>query len=74
MKKINLTNEQLELLVEILSGAEIEANASCQMRHVLFLPDLFKKLSDYQLSIASLKEAFKIILNDNQNEKISNIR
>lgn len=62
--KIQLTQEQIELLLEIISSAELEASASVQKRHVMFLPDLFKSLSNYQNDIASLKDVFKIALKE----------
>jgi len=62
MKTITLTNEQIELLIEVLSSAQIEANFASQKRHVAFLPDLFKTLTDYQKDLASLKEALTIVL------------
>jgi len=62
MKTIKLTNEQIELLIEVLSSAQIETNFASQKRHVVFLPDLFKTLTDYQKDLASLKEALTIVL------------
>ena len=64
VSKVTLTQEQIELLVEIISSAEIEASASAQKRHVLFLPDLFKTLTDHQKDLASLKNLFKIALKE----------
>lgn len=62
-KTIKLTQEQLELLIEILASAKIEANFASQKTHVMFLPDLFKNLNSYEKDIASLEEIFKIALN-----------
>lgn len=62
-KTVKLTVEQIELLIEILSNAQIETNFASQKRHVLFLPDLFKTLTDYKKDLASLQEVFKIVRN-----------
>lgn len=62
MKTLKLTEEQCELLLEVLASAEIEANFASKKKHVLFLPDLFKTLSDHQKDLASLKEAVKMVL------------
>ena len=70
MKKLKLTKEQIELLIEILSSAEIEATYASQKRHVVFLPDLFKTLTDYQKDIATLRETLILSLN----EEVSDIR
>lgn len=68
-KLLSLSKEQIELLVEILSSAEIEAKHSTRKRHVVFLPDLFRTLTEYQKDIALLKETCKLALN----EKISDL-
>lgn len=62
MKTLQLTKEQIELLVEVLSAAELEASAASQKRYVVFLPDLFKTLTTYQKDLASLKETIKMSL------------
>ena len=63
-KTVSLTNEQLELLVETLASAQIEADFASQKRHVLFLPDLFKTLTDHKKDLASLEKIFRIALNE----------
>lgn len=60
MKTVKLTKEQIELLVEVLASAKIEADFASKKRHVLFLPDLFKTLTDYEKDLASLLDVFKI--------------
>ena len=62
-KTIKLTKEQLELLIEVIASAKIEANFASRKKHVMFLPDLFKTLNEYEKDIASLEEVFKIALN-----------
>ena len=73
-KTIKLTQDQLELLIEVLSSAKIEANFASQKKHVMFLPDLFKNLNDYEKDLTSLQETFKIALKETYYEKISNLR
>jgi hypothetical protein len=72
-KAVKLTQEQLELLVETLASAKIEANFASQKKHVMFLPDLFKTLNEYEKDLASLLEIFKIALKETYYEKISNL-
>ena len=73
-KTIKLTKEQIELLIEVLACAKIEANFASQKKHVMFLPDLFKYLNDHEKDLTSLQETFKIALKENYYEKISNLR
>ena len=62
-KQISLTLEQIELVTEVLASASIEADFASQKRHVMFLPELFKTLTDYKKDLASLQEVFKIARN-----------
>ena len=63
-KIIKLNADQAELLLEIVASAKIEANFASQKRHVMFLPDLFKKQSEYEKELASLQELLKISLEE----------
>ena len=47
-KTVNLTVEQIELIIETLSAAQIETNFASQKRHVMYLPDLFKTFSEHK--------------------------
>lgn len=73
-KTVNLTVEQIELIIETLSAAQIETNFASQKRHVMYLPDLLKTFSEHKKDLASLEEVFKIALKETYYEKISNLR
>lgn len=73
-KPINLTQEQIELIIETLAAAQVEVDFASQKKHVMFLPDLFKTFSEHKKDLASLEEVFKIALRETYYEKISNLR
>ena len=73
-KPINLTQEQIELIIETLAAAQVEVDFASQKKHVMFLPDLFKTFSEHKKDLASLERVFKIALRETYYEKISNLR
>lgn len=73
-KPINLTQGQIELIIETLAAAQVETDFASQKKHVMFLPDLFKTFSEHKKDLASLEEVFKIALRETYYEKISNLR
>ena len=62
MKTIKLTETQLELLVEVLASAKLEVNFASRKRHVMFLPDLFRTLTEHEKDLDSLLETCKMSL------------